>query len=364
MNDLAELKEYVAVHARGQRIADYRQLLDRIGTDEGGGPGSWVGEWSRAGQALEERGKDLAAVKHYAMARFPYVDGPARAEALDRCVGAMERWRTTQGLDIEPLEVELKEGRVRCWAGGLSASDPKPLLLVMGGIVSVKEQWAPMLAHLRRLGMAGLIAELPGAGENGLRYDAESWRMLSGLLDAVADRADVSRTYATALSFSGHLALRCAVDDPRIRGVVTVGAPVGEFFTDAEWQRGLPRITADTLAHMTGTTPGAIAGGALAGWALTRDQLASLDIPVAYVASSRDEIIPSSDLRLLREGVRRLDVAEFDDVHGAPHHVAEVQRWTTLALLRSRGVRGPQPALLGLVLRGLGLRRRLAGGGR
>ncbi|QTD96708.1 alpha/beta hydrolase [Streptomyces cyanogenus] len=360
MNELAELKQHVAVHARGQRIADYRDILNRIRTDDGGGPGSWVGEWSRAAAVLEEHGKDLAAVKYYAMARFPYVDGPDRQEALERCVRAMDRWRGTQRSGIEPLDVQLQEGTVRCWAGGLSTSDPKPLLVVMGGIVSVKEQWAPMLAHVRRLGMAAVVAELPGTGENGLRYGAGSWRMLSGLLDAVADRADVSRTYATALSFSGHLALRCAVEDPRIRGVVTVGAPIGAFFTDHAWQKRLPRITVDTLAHMTGTVADAVPG-ALDEWALTREQLAGLDIPVAYVASRRDEIIPAADPELLRSGARRLDLVEFDDVHGAPHHVGEVQLWTTAALLHARGIRNAQSAVLGMLLRGQGLRRRLTG---
>lgn len=348
MNDLTELKEYVRVHARGQRIDGYQAVLDAIRTDEGDGPGSWVGEWSRAAQEQQDRGRPLEASRRYAMARFPYVDGPAREEAGRRCVSALDGWRAGRG--IEPLEVELKGGRVRCWTSGLSATEPKPLLVVMGGIVTVKESWAPLLTNVRKLGMAGIVTEMPGVGENTLRYGADSHRMLADLLDAVADRADVAQTHAIALSFSGHMALRCAVDDHRIRSVTTVGAPVGPFFTDAGWQDTLPRITVDTLAHLTGSPAGELPGD-LPDWALTGEQLAALDIPVHYVASLRDEIIPAADIALLKEHVRTLDLVEKDDVHGSPNHTAETQLWTVASLMRDRGIRNLQSGLINLMLR-------------
>ncbi|MGW1958451.1 alpha/beta hydrolase [Streptomyces sp. NPDC001920] len=355
MNDVAELKGYIEAHARGQRIRGYQDVLVRITTDDGAEPGSWVGEWSRTGQQLERAGQYLEASRHYAMARFPYIDGPARQEALDRCIAALDRWRASYPR-IQPLEVKLDGGRVRCWTSGLSTTDRKPLLILMGGNVTIKEQWAPMLVHAERLGMAAVVTEMPSTGENTLPYGPDAWRMLSGLLEDVADRADVRHTYATALSFSGHMALRCAVEDPRIRGVVTVGAPISEFFTDAAWQRRLPRITSDTLAHMTGR-PDGLAGDA--GWALTAGELGRLAVPVSYAASLRDEIIPYGDVRLLKRHVRHLSLIEHDDVHASPNHVLETQLWTTRSLLRSRGLRTPQTAVLGLLLRLLRLRRLL-----
>lgn len=352
VNDVAQLKEYVAVHAKGQHLDGFETLLDRVRTDDERGDGSWVTEWCRAGTVLQLRGLELDAARHFAMARFPYVNGPGRQEALDRCVRSVERWAATQP-DVERVDVELDGGRFRSWACGLSSTAPKPLVVVMGGIVTIKEQWAPMLTNLKRLGMAAIVTELPGTGENTLTYGPDSSRMLSALLDAVADRADVVHTYPIAMSFSGHLALRCALTDRRIRGVVTVGAPTSRFFTDADWQRGLPRITVDTLAHLTRTDPSDLPGS-LAGWALTGDELATLDIPVSYAASLRDEIIPADDWHLLRDRVRHLDLVELDDVHGSPDHVAETQLWTVRSLLRARKARGPASAAISLLL---GLRR-------
>lgn len=357
MNDVDELKRFAEVHARGQRIRGYADVLARIRTDDRAMPGSWVREWSREAELLQRRDRPLDACRHYTMARFPYVDGPARQYAHERCVSAFDRWRQTHP-DIQRLDVDVQGSRIRCWAADLSTTDRRPVLLVMGGIVTIKEQWAPLLAGVRRLGMAGVVTEMPGVGENTLPYDTKSWRMLSAVLDAIADRADAAHTYAMAMSFSGHMALRCALDDHRIRGVITTGAPISDFFTDADWQRQIPRVTVDTLADLMGTAPADVAGG-LADWALTDRQLAELEIPVSYMACRQDEIIPAGEPRRLAAHVRQLHVLEYDDVHGAPRHVAETQLWALASLLRMRGVRNPQSAVVGLLWRTRRARSRL-----
>ncbi|MEV6800345.1 alpha/beta hydrolase [Micromonospora rifamycinica] len=331
MNDLAELKQFASVHAKAQGITGYLPIVDLIDSDDGDRPGSWVRQWSSRADELRARGRQLAAAQHYNMARFPYVDGEPRQRALENCVAAFGSWAAGHG--IERFELDLPGGVAACWATGLSARDPRPLVLMCGGIVSIKEQWAEALVAMRRVGVAGLVCELPGVGENTTRYDEHSWRTVSVLLDAVAGRADVARTCALMFSFGGHLALRCAQEDSRVCGIVTAGAPVHAFFTDERWQRGLPRVTADTLARLTGTAPDALAG-ALRPMALDPARLAELEVPVAYISSTRDEIIPLQDVELLRARVRRLGLLERDDVHGAPGHVVDNRLWSMLAALR------------------------------
>jgi len=153
-----------------------------------------------------------------------------------------------------------------------------------------------------------------------------------------------------AASFSGHLALRCALSDSRIRGVVTIGAPVSAFFTDQEWQRQLPRVTADTLAHLTGLDFAQLSRQ-LPAWALTEAQLEALRIPVAYLASARDEIIPPQEARLLRAHVSKLSMAVNDDVHASPGHITETRLWSALSLLRMSGAGGAQRAVLAALWR-------------
>ncbi|MTD58510.1 alpha/beta hydrolase [Amycolatopsis sp. RM579] len=319
----AELKQFARLHVRSQNISGGESILARISDDD-----AWVSEWSAEGERLRAKGKLLRATSCFVMARFPYVDGVARRAALERAIETFAHWAGPRGL--ERVEIPVPGGRVRCWAAGLSATRPRPLVLLCGGIVSVKEQWAPALLALRRMGFAGVVAELPGVGENPLPYDADSWRMFPAVLDALAGRADVSHTYAIALSFSGHLALRCAAEDVRLRGIVTAGAPVAAFFTDLEWQRRLPAITAETLRHLIGRLPPA-------DWALPREALTALTIPVAATISTRDEIIPPADGDALRTAIRLSWTTEHDDVHGSPHHVRQTRLWSMLAILRMHG---------------------------
>jgi pimeloyl-ACP methyl ester carboxylesterase len=342
VNDVEELKEFALVHARAQQVppARYARVLSRI-THDGAGPGSWAGEWSEAARSAEAEGDLLTAARLYTMARFPYPDGEARQQAQAQAAAVFERWRAGNAPGLRPLEVKLADGVVHAYSTGSAADRGHPFVILMGGIISTKEQWAPTLLQLGRLGIRGVVAEMPGAGTSTATYRPDSWQLLPRLLDAVSDQVDTSRSYAMTMSFSGQLALRAALEDSRIRGIATVGAPVHRTFTDPAWQRALPRITVHTLAHLTGTSAGEV-GARLAGWALEPSQLAAIGVPVAYVASRRDEVIPAEDIQLLREHLRSLDLLEFDDVHASPRHAGVTGPWLTGAVLRMHGAPLPQ----------------------
>jgi pimeloyl-ACP methyl ester carboxylesterase len=158
--------------------------------------------------------------------------------------------------------------------------------------------------------------------------------MIPDLLDALGHPSEV---YVLALSFSGHLALRAAAHDRRLGGLVLAGAPVHDFFTDREWHRGLPRITRDTLAHLTGTEPEAV-GEHIRDWALADAELSSVRVPVSCVVSTRDEVIPRSDVDRLAGAIPDVRLLEHDDVHGSPDHFAESQMWSIQAVLRMSGL--------------------------
>jgi len=332
MDHLEELKEFARLHARGQGMtAEHtRRVLTRITHDTAGAPDSWAAVWTAEGRAAAARGDLLDACRHYALGRFPYHGDTDRVRAQRLCVDAFDQWRRDQN-GIERLEFDHGGGTVACWAAGLDRH--RPLLVVMGGIVSVKEQWAPLLPLLRKLGFAAVVTELPGVGENTVTYHPDSWRTLSHLLDQLSDRAQVSDTSMLALSFSGHLARRAAVEDPRIRRILTVGAPVADFFHDDTWWPRVPGITTDTLRRLTGSQNAGELRYLLPQFALTPQQLRRLRIPVRYVASSRDEIIPGTARTLLRRTLDDVRFKTFDDVHGSPAHLGAMRRWLVSQLL-------------------------------
>ncbi|AUG78820.1 alpha/beta hydrolase [Kitasatospora sp. MMS16-BH015] len=357
MYDLDELKGYARLHARGQGVDARRvaEVLDGITNDTPGDEHSWARVWHTAAYALAARGRELEACAHYAMARFPYPSDQPRAEAQQAAVAAFDRWRTAHG-GIEPLEVAVPgKGKVRAWTAGLDAADPRPLIVVMGGIVSTKEQWAPQLPKFAKQGFAAVVAEFPGVGENGMTYTADSWRLLPALLDALQGRARLTDVSLLTLSFSGHLALRAAATDDRIGRVLTVGAPVSAFFTDDQWwETSVPAITKQTLAHLTGLTDPAALRAELRGWALTEAELDAVQVPVGYVVSTRDEIIPRADGKLLADRLPQARFKEFDDVHGSPDHLGEMRLWLMHALLSSQGIEDHRTAALEV---GLGLHK-------
>lgn len=350
MNDLDELKDLVVLHARHQGIpkAQIRDVLGRIHRDDGAGPGSWVGEWSGEAERMARHGRHLDACRRYNIGRFPYADGPDREAAHRGCVRSFDRWRLERE-NIDRLELRGPGGDVVCWASGLSGSRPKPLLLMLGGLVSIKEQWAPVVEQARRLGAAVVVTEMPGVGENTVPYTRDSWRMFPRILDQLADRAEVARTCVVALSFSGHLAIRAAIADDRIRGVVTIGAPIDRFFTDERWWSQVPNTTTDTLRHLTGL-PATELRQALGDWALSPSELGALRVPLYYLTCRNDEIIPPGEMSVLARHVADLRGVEVDDLHGALHHVRGARLWSALSAARVHGLRGARWAALDVAL--------------
>jgi len=353
---LAQLKKYALLHARAQGLPmrRVRQVLGRIHDDREGSPRSWAAVWNGEGDALARRGRQLHACRAHVLARFPYPGDRDRSRAQRLGVETFDRWRLSRG-GIERLELRLPGGTVCCWAAGLSSTRPRPLVVVSGGIVSVKEQWAPLLPKLAGLGLAAVVTEFPGVGENTVRYTADSWRLLPDLLDRVAGRARVADTSLLALSFSGHLALRAATADSRIRRILTVGAPVREYFTDERWSRRIPGITLETLCCLTGVPDPDRIHRHMRGWALTDRELAAVRIPVAAVVSSRDGIIPPDDYRVMRSGLPDVRFKHFEDVHGSPGHLLEMRSWLLSTLLLLRGVGGVRARMLGGVVRAAAL---------
>ncbi|WP_058042454.1 alpha/beta fold hydrolase [Streptomyces roseifaciens] len=359
-DDLTELKKLVLLHAQAQGIppADCAQLLWSITSDGAGSAGSWVDVWSSAAKRHLTAGDYLLACRHYNMARFPFVDGPERDAALRECVNAFQRWATTRQITRE--EVVVGGDRMPFWLSTSPRGRAAPALIVVGGIVSIKEQWGELLPMARRLGMTVACAELPGVGESNVPYDRNAWRIFPALLDRLAELRGISEAYVLAMSFGGNLAIRAAARDERLRGICTVGAPISKFFTDRQWWSQLPGTTLRTLAHLTGHPVDELQER-IADWALTDAELSQVDIPVRYVASRRDEIIPATDPARVRRHIRDGEVLEHDDVHGSPQHLLETRLWLVRSLLSMRGAT-VVPAVLGLALNLLGLQNRIRGG--
>jgi hypothetical protein len=358
----AELRRFGLPHAYAQGIpADVvHRVMGNLGEDtQDDNPGRWTHEWSSLALAAEARGRDLEAVRYYTMARFPYVDGPDREAAQRAGVEAFDRWRK-RVRGISRLDLPFDGAGFACWAAGLSQRNRLPLILVLGGITSTKEQWAPLLADAGRLGAAVVVTELPGVGENTLTYGTDSTGMLTYLVDLLGRAADASRTCVVGLSFGGHLALRHALADNRVQGLVSAGAPVRDFFIRAAHHVPLPRLMTLTLSHLT-RTPVDLLPASLADWAVEEERLSRLRTTVAYAAGRDDEIAPPSDVRLLERSVPHLRLVETGSLGGRPEQAAETRLWLLSQALRMVGTASAVRRAASARARVLRARRRLAG---
>ncbi|UGQ57579.1 esterase FrsA [Rhodococcus pyridinivorans] len=331
MNYLDEVKTHVLLHGRAQGIdaAECRRVLGTIRTLEDDEHG-WASRWTAEASKYRERGRARDAIARDNLARFPFAATEMQENASARAVFEFGKWARSSGV-AENLAVEYNGSRTTAWFGSVDTDGPAPLVVVLGGIVSPKEQWGRLLPHFRKLGIAAVVIDLPGVGAHrSALYGPDSEGYVSAVVDAAATRMRLSGVYGLAMSFGGTVMLRAAAADPRIRGVVAVGSPTQYTFVDPWVQKAMPAITRRTLESVTGAQD---LPSLLPELALDRQHLGRLMIPVHYIRSLRDEIVPTADANVLIAHLARAAVVDFDDVHGSPHHADAVRMRSLSALL-------------------------------
>ncbi|GAB5905394.1 alpha/beta hydrolase family protein [Mycobacteroides chelonae] len=336
MHELSERAELVRLHGRAQGISSReidRILLSIDSLDDG--PHGWATTWARAAEERGARGDQAGAMARLNLARFPFASTPDGHLAHARCVAVAGDIAADQGI------ARLEFGDSAAWyRPAPDAADTPRLLVVCGGIVSIKEQWFTLFGLGRRLGLAVLLTELPGVGEHDVAYGVDAPERFSALLDSVAGRQPFQSAFAMAMSFGGTVALKAAARDSRIGGLLSVGPPIRHFFQDREWWPRVPQTTKDALAVTTRMSEQALPE-ALAPLALEDSELAAIDAPVTAVASLRDEILPTADPLLLRAKVPSARVVAYDDVHGSPRHLLDTRLLTFAALTEFSSPRRP-----------------------
>jgi esterase FrsA len=336
---LPEAKQFVALHARhmGVQPTCLDAILGRIESLSGEGSGSWVEEWSAEAETALLRRDPLSATTFYNLARFPCADTEPKAWAAGRCAETFGAWLQDTGAGVR--RVASVDGCEVPFLFRAARRLSAPLLILMGGIVSLKEQWGSFLKLGSRLGYTVAIVDFPGVGENRVPYRRSAAQLYGAIMHAVRLDCDVTRTIVVAPSFGGHLAILQAQVDPRICGIVTVGAPLRQFFADVQSRAPLPIITRMALQQAAGASAEHL-DRHLADLALDEGELSAIRVPVTYIASLRDEIIPQEEWRHAAALTARLRVHVFDDVHGAPNHLRETRLLILSVLLRHAGYVG------------------------
>jgi dipeptidyl aminopeptidase/acylaminoacyl peptidase len=249
-------------------------------------------EAERARRRLTAGRAWVRAALSYHFAKFVWtVDLSRHRQAADRAVAALRRAHALLDPTAERLEVPLDGTTMAATLRRPLGGGRPPLVLLLPGLDSTKEEFFTWEQEFLDRGMATLSLDGPGQGETGytthIRADYEV--AVTAALDHLAGRGDLDldRVGAAGVSLGGYYAPRAAAFEPRVRAAVAIGGPYN--FGDC-WA-GLPQLTRETFLHHSGAADEA--AGEQAARALDLGPvLPHLQQPLLVIFGMLDRLIP------------------------------------------------------------------------
>jgi dienelactone hydrolase len=221
----------------------------------------WLGAWCDTAEKhvalareAEERGHRRSAGEGFAraavcfhFAKFVWVlDAERSRAAADRAVESLRKAHELLGTGAKRIEASLDGGHVVANLRVPAAEDRPPLVVLIPGLDSTKEEFMRLEDVFLERGMATASLDGPGQGESGyelpIRPDYEV--AVAALLDSLdGRRVDLDRIGALGVSLGGYYAPRAAAFEPRLKAVAGLSGP---YSFGAIWD-GLPPLTRETF---------------------------------------------------------------------------------------------------------------------
>jgi pimeloyl-ACP methyl ester carboxylesterase len=287
----------------------------------------WLDAWTQTAEVhlalareAEAAGRERSAGEAYVraavclhFAKFVWVlDAERNRATTQRAVGALydaHRLLDPAAQRVEaPLDGHAVVGNLRRPAG---VARP-PLVVLIPGLDSTKEEFFGWENVFLARGMATLSLDGPGQGETGfaLRIRPDYEVAVAAMLDALEGRDDLDlrRTAAVGVSMGGYYAPRAGAFEPRLKAVAGVSGP---YDMGANWD-GLPALTRATLAHHTGAADDDEAR-AKAGELSLDGVLGGLTQPALIVTGRLDRLIPWQDTKRIADEAPNATWVLFDD---------------------------------------------------
>ncbi len=270
---------------------------------------------ARAAGHLQSAGEAfLRAAVTYHFAKFVWVLDPERnRRTTQAAVRAMYEGHAILEPTAERVEAALDDGAV---VANLRRPDveagPVPVVILIPGLDSTKEEFYLWESVFLRRGMATLSLDGPGQGEAGftLNIRADYEVAVAAILDAVAgfDRLDLDRVGAAGVSLGGYYVVRAAAFEPRLKAVAGVSGP---YDMSANWD-SIPSLTRETFTHHSGAGDDADARERAANLSLA-GVAERLEQPCLVVTGKRDRVIPWEETKRIADEVPNSEWVLYDD---------------------------------------------------
>jgi 2,6-dihydroxypseudooxynicotine hydrolase len=209
----------------------------------------------------------------------------------------------------------------------LSGSGPHPLVLVIGGLESTKEESFLFENLLLRRGLATFSFDGPGQGEMyfEVKLVPDFERYGSAAIDQLVEREqiDSSRIGVIGRSLGGHYAPRLAAHDDRVKAAVSWGA----CFDMSEFDQ-MPSHTQEGFVYVTGITDRE-EGRAYLQEAMDLAPVAgNITCPYLVTHGRHDAIFSADHLRKTEEAVTNapLEIQLEEDGDHCCHNMGQIVR--------------------------------------
>ena len=233
-------------------IDDIEELGGLVSKLEATTEDKWIPHWKSAGARHEEigdalvakgrvadaRSSHLLAKTYYAIGRFPGEISPAKAEVSADCARAYRKACAHLDPPMEVLDINCEGRSFRAHFRAPRSKTPVPAILVMCGADVFKEDrgWVGEMAL--DAGLASLVMDAPGTGENPFPWEPESVTAWVAGIDALMNRTEVDGQHVGAFGISrgGYSVMQLAgVAPDKVQAVVAIaGHPYGYRMSDAE----------------------------------------------------------------------------------------------------------------------------------
>ena len=306
----------------------------------------WIHEWTGAGHEYARRADEAMAAGHrvtagemWRLASACYFFGwyihnhfvpiPARDRAQALCIEAYRKAAPLLVPPSERVEIPFRErvlpGYLRLPDGGGSKAARVPVVIIIGGANSTKEENHPMTGVFLKRGLATLVYDGPGQNEY-LLNGGEPLRM--GLFDesvtAVVDwlaadgRVDSSRIGLFGRSGGGITALHAAASEHRLGAVV---AHPATYSWGARTRVSMDVLTLPMeLAHWLGAGTLSEMKDLVARELTLEGVVDRITSPMLLINSKQDPMFPHTEAeQVRREAKAPVEVVYFDlRGHGGP----------------------------------------------
>lgn len=309
-------------------VDDLEELKAIVASLESTTQDDWVPRWRDAGRKHEATGDSLLAAgdrdaarrehllakTYYAIGRFPGEITPEKAGISADCARAYRKACAHLDPHMEVVDVTLEGKTIRTHFRAPRSEAPLPAVLIMCGSDVFKEDrgWASDFAAEQ--GLASMVMDAPGTGENPFPWEPASVRAWVAALDALAARpeVDASRIGAFGISRGGFSVMELAGTVPaQLRAVVAVaGHPFGYRMSDEEMQNFID--ARNRRSHFVFGERGG--PPSFPKWSLEREDeifrkwslserglVERIDMPVLMINGSEDHLAPIGNIFFMME---------------------------------------------------------------